>query len=185
MHKKGEIYVKKRLSNFFATVLFTLLLLMLMGCTEEREAKKQDKNIQIIEAVLQNSLTGPSDELKQIVDQESEEKLATLRQYEDKLFKDYFANETSYMEFVNTYGSTILIEAIKNDYNFQIKNIDYEKVEEKDSMYNFSVELQLQKDTESSKYEIVTGQANLNEDHKIETILIRIEDLYKSMINER
>ncbi|WP_148629713.1 hypothetical protein [Bacillus sp. E214] len=176
--------MKKRLSDVFATVLLTLLLFMLVGCTEEKEAKTQDENIQTIEAVLQNSLTGPSDELKQIVDQESEEKLAALRQHEEKLFKDYFANETSYTEFVNDYGSTSMIEAIKNDYQLQIKKIDYEKVDEKDSVYDFSVEIQLQKEgSESSKDQIVTGQANLNDEHKIETMLIRIEDLYKSMIN--
>lgn len=176
--------MKKRLSDEFATVLFTLLLLMLVGCTEEKEAKTQDKNIQTIEAVLQNSLTGPSDELKQIVDQESEEKLAALRQYEEKLFKDYFANETSYTEFVNRYGSTVMIEPIKNDYQLQIKNIDYEKVDEKDSVYDFSVEIQLQKEgSESSKDQIVTGQANLNDEHKIEVMLIRLDGLYKSMMN--
>lgn len=177
--------MKKRISNGFAPVLFTLFLLILVGCTEEKEAKTQDKNIQTIEAVLQNSLTGPSDELKQIVkDQESEEKHAALQQYEEKLFKDYFADEPSYTEFVNNYGSTAMVESIKNDYKLQIKNIDYEKVDEKDSVYDFSVEIELQKEgIESSGNQTVTGQANLNDDHKIKAMLIRLEDLYKSMIN--
>jgi uncharacterized lipoprotein YehR (DUF1307 family) len=79
------------MNKFFG---IALLLLILVGCTEKKETKTQDENIKTIEAVLQNSLTGPSDELKRILDNESEEKFKALNQYEEKLFKEYFANET-------------------------------------------------------------------------------------------
>ncbi|WP_310199207.1 hypothetical protein [Neobacillus niacini] len=78
------------MNKFFATALFTLLLLMSVGCTEKKETKTQDEDIKTIEAVLQNSLTGPSDELKQILDKESEEKYEALNKYEEKLFKRLF-----------------------------------------------------------------------------------------------
>jgi hypothetical protein len=171
--------------KFIATALFASLILMLVGCTEKKETKTQDENIKTIEAVLQNSFTGPSDELKQILDKESEEKYEALSQYEQKLFKDYFANETSYTEFVNSYGSTLMIQSGVNGeqydyYNFKIKTIEYEKVDAKDSVYNFSVELQIQKEgSEKSKVEIVNGQANINENNKIEDMLIRTKDLSK------
>jgi hypothetical protein len=169
----------KKSNNFCGTILFTLLLLLSVGCTEKKATETQDENIQIIETVLQKSLNGPSDELKQILNKEREEKVEALNQYEENLFKDYFANETSYTEFVNSYGSALMIEPIKNNYKFKIKTIEYEKVDEKDSVYNFSVELQRQKDgSEKSEVEIVTGQANLNAEHKIEVMLIRIKDLY-------
>ena len=162
-----------------------MLLLLLVGCTETKETKTQDENIKTIEAVLQNSLTGPSDELKQILDKESEEKFAALNQYEENLFKDYFANETSYRDFVNNYGSTLMIQSNGDYYNFKIKNIEYEKVDEKDSVYDFSVELQLQKEgSEESEVEIVKGQANLTEEHKIEGMLIRDKDLSNFMSKE-
>lgn len=170
--------------KFFATALFASLLLMLVGCTEKKETKTQDENIQTIEAVLQNSLTGPSDELKQILDKESEAKFEALNQYNENLFKDYFADETSYTDFVNSYGSTLMIQSNGDYYNFKIKNIEYEKVDAKDSVYDFSVELQLQKEgSEETKVEIVKGQANLTEEHKIEGMLIRHKDLSNSMIN--
>ncbi|MDQ0970776.1 putative tellurite resistance protein B-like protein [Neobacillus niacini] len=79
--------MKKRMNNFFATALFTLLLLMLVGCSEKKETEAQDENIKTIEAVLQNSLIGPSDELKQILDKGSEEKYEALNQYNENLFK--------------------------------------------------------------------------------------------------
>lgn len=167
------------MNNFGGIVLFTLLLLLSVGCTEKKATKTQDENIQTIVTVLQKSFNGPSDELKQIMDKESEEKVEALNQYEENLFKNYFANETSYTEFVNSYGSTLMIEPIKNNYKFKINNIEYEKVDEKDNIYNFSVELQSQTEgSEKSEVKIVTGQANLNAEHKIEAMLIRIKDLY-------
>lgn len=168
---------------FLAFALSTVLLFMLVGCTEKKESKTQDENIQTLEAVLQNSLTGPSDELKKILNRETEQKLKALNQHEEKLFKNYFANETSYTEFINSYGSTLMIQPYRDHYHFKIKDIEYEKVDAEDSVYNFTVELQLQKDSsEKSIVEIVTGQANLNDEHKIEDMVIHIQDLYKSLI---
>ena len=171
--------------KFFATALFTFLLLILVGCTEKKETITQDENIKTIEAVLQNSLTGPSDELKQILDKESEEKFEALNQYEEKLFKDYFATETSYRDFVNSYGSFVMIQPNSDYYNFKIKNIEYEEADANDSVYNFSVELQFEKEgSGKSEIGIVTGQANLTEEHKIEGILIRTKDFWSSRSKE-
>lgn len=177
--------MKKRMTQFFATAMFSLLLLILVGCTESKETKTQDENIKTIEAVLQNSLTGPSDELKQLLEKESEEKFEALNQYEENLFKDYFANETSYRDFVNSYGSRLMIQPNNENYQFKIKKIDYEKVDAKDSVYNFSVELQFQREgSEKSDVGFVTGQANLTDEHKIEGMLIRTKDFWNSMIEE-
>ncbi|WP_419888327.1 hypothetical protein ACN6MT_23630 [Neobacillus niacini] len=180
---KVGIYLRKRTVKIFLTTLFILLLLMLSGCTEKKET--QDDNIKTIEAVLQNSLTGSSVELRQILDKESEEKIEALNQYEEKLFKAYFANETSYRDFVNRYGSLVMIQPNSEYYNFKIKNIDYEVVDAKDRVYNFSVEIQFQKEgSEKSETGIVTGQANLTEKHKIEGMLIRTKDFWSSRTKE-
>ncbi|WP_419955064.1 hypothetical protein ACN6MT_05690 [Neobacillus niacini] len=177
--------MKKRMTQIFATAMFSLLLLMLVGCTEKKETKTQDENIKTIEAVLQNSLAGPSDELKKILEKESEEKFEALNQYEEKRFKDYFANETSYRDFVNNYGSRLMIQPNNEDYQFKIKKIEYEKVDPKDSVYNFSVELQFQREgSEKSEVGIVTGQANLTDEHKIEGMLIRTKDFWSSLMEE-
>ncbi|MEC1520723.1 hypothetical protein P9D43_01590 [Neobacillus niacini] len=177
--------MKKGMTQIFATTMFSLLLLMLVGCTESKETQTQDENIKTIEAVLQNSLTGPSDEMKRILEKESEEKFEALNQYEENLFKDYFANEMSYTDFVNNYGSRLMIQPNNEDYQFKIKKIDYEKVDVKDRVYNFSVELQFQREgSEKSEVGIVTGQVNLTEEHKIEGMLIRTKDFWGSMIEE-
>jgi hypothetical protein len=183
LYKKGGF--KGSMIKFFATALFTLLLLILVGCTEIKETITQDENVKTIEAVLQNSLTGPSDELKQILDKESEEKFEALNQYEERLFKAYFANETSYRDFVNSYGSFVMIQPNSDYYNFKIKNIEYEEVDAKDSVYNFSVELQFEKEgSEKTEAGIVTGQANLTEENKIEGMLIRTKDFWSSRSKE-
>jgi hypothetical protein len=169
----------KRNDRSIGIALFISLTLFIVGCTEKTETEQQDDNIETIEAVLQTSLTGPEDELIKILD----ENFDALGQYEEKRYKDYFADETSYMEFVSRYGSVLMIEPIRNDYKLTVKNIEYEKTDSKEIIYNFSVELQYQKEgSEKSEVEIVTGQANLNEDHKIENILIRVNDLWVKFI---
>ncbi|MCL6571885.1 MAG: hypothetical protein K6T88_09415 [Bacillus sp. (in: Bacteria)] len=152
----------------------------------EKETKTQDENIRTIEVVLQNSLTGPSDELNQILnDMSGEEKFEALSQYEQNLFKEYFADDMSYVEFVNNYGLTSMIASNGKDYyNFQVKNIEYEKTDSKEIIYNFTIELQYQKEgSENSEVVKVTGQANLNKEHKIEDMLIRMNDFLGSLHN--
>jgi hypothetical protein len=175
--------LKKRTYKFFATVLFALILLMLVGCTEKTETKTQDENIKTIEAVLQNALTGPSDELKQILNET--EWVEPLRKFEENLYKDYFADDASYLEFVNSFGSVLMNEPMRNGYKLKVKNIEYEKINSKDMVYNFSVELEYKKESsEKSEVAIVNGQANLTEEHKIEGMLIRTKDFWSSMSKE-
>jgi hypothetical protein len=147
-----------------------------------KETKTQDENIQTIETVLKNSLTGPSDEFKQIIDQT--EWVEPLRQYEENRYRKYFANDTSYMEFVNNYGAVLMNTPLRNGYQLKVKNIEYEKIDAKDMVYNFSVELQYQKEgTELWEVETVNGQANLTVEHKIEGMVIRINDFLGSLEN--
>lgn len=142
----------------------------------------QDENIQTIEAVLQKALNGPSDELKKVNESLG---LKDVVKYEEKLYKDYFANETSYTHFVNNYSSTLMMEPMRNNYKLKVKNIEYEKSESKEIIYDFTVELQYQKEgSETSEVEIVTGEANLNEKHKIEGMVIRIDGVIQDIINE-
>ncbi|SEM77005.1 hypothetical protein SAMN05192533_105250 [Mesobacillus persicus] len=168
--------------KFKLFVLSASILFMLVGCAENTETKTQDENIQTMEAVLKNNLTGPSEELKQIV--KEKDWTIPLRKYEEKLYKDYFADESSYVAFVNSYGSVLMTEPLRNSYQLKVNNIDFEKTKSEEIIYNFSVEIQYQKEgSEKSEVEIVTGQANLNEEHKIEDMLIRIGDFMVSLGN--
>lgn len=155
---------------------------MLVGCAENTVTKTQDENIQTMEAVLKNNLTGPSDELKQIV--KEKDWTIPLRKYEEKLYKDYFADEASYVAFVGSYGSVLMSEPLRNGYQLKVTNIEFEKTESEEIIYNFSVEIQYQKEgSEKTEVEVVTGQANLNDEHKIEDMLIRIGDFMGSLGN--
>jgi hypothetical protein len=149
----------------------------------EKETKTQDENIPTIEAVLEKALTGPSDELNQILNET--EWIEPLRQYEETRYKEYFADDTSYQDFVNSYGSVLMIEPMRSHYTLKVKNIQYEKIDSKDMVYNFSVELQYQKEgSELSEVATVNGQANLTEGHKIEGMIIRYEKLWGTLFNE-
>ncbi|RLL48454.1 hypothetical protein D8M04_04115 [Oceanobacillus piezotolerans] len=174
--------MKKQTYKLFVIALFTLMLLLIAGCTGNAEQETQDENIETIESLLQNALTGPNDELKKIF---NSGEIGDLVQYDKDHFEDYFANEASYMEFVNNNNSSgILIEALKNDYNFKVENIEYEKTESDEIIYDFTLELHYQKESsESLEVETVSGQANLNEEHKIEDILIRLGDFLGSLSN--
>lgn len=166
------------------TLVIALLVsiqLLMAGFTEKTETKRQDENIVTIEAVLQNALTGPNEELKKVFNSGSIEDTV---QYDKNHFEEYFANETAYMEFVNSYGAVLMIEPIRSDYKLKVRSIEYEKTDSKEIIYNFSVDLQYQnEDSEKSKVEVIIGQANLNEEHKIEDILIRIDALLGSLGN--
>lgn len=175
--------MKKQTYKLFVIALFASLLLLTAGCTGNAEQETQDENIETIESVLQKALTGPNDELKKIFN--NGEVGEILVQYDKDHFEEYFATETSYVEFVSqNNGSGILIQAMKYDYNFKVKNIEYEKTESEEIIYDFTVELQYQKEgSEKSEVEIVTGQANLNEEHKIEDMEIRIGEFLASLVN--
>ncbi|MCG1028435.1 hypothetical protein J5S49_09025 [Virgibacillus halodenitrificans] len=131
---------------------------------------------------MQNALNGPDSELKEIY---NNGEIRDLMQYDKDNFEEYFANKTSYEKFVNTnQGIGILIQAMKYDYNFKVKNIKYEKTESEEIIYDFTVELEYQKEgSETSQVETVTGQANLDDEHKIEDFLIRIGELLSKLEN--
>ncbi|GAA0489616.1 hypothetical protein GCM10008986_14340 [Salinibacillus aidingensis] len=166
--------MKKRSGKFFVTMFFALLVLYIAGCSEDTEkTKTQDENIQTIEAVLENTFTGPDDELKQIWESDVEEKMKAIGPYTEKLFKDYFT-ENAYLEYAGVYGMTFLLEAHHSDYRLELKKATYEKTKSEEDIYDFTVQVEYQKDgSEQSEVGHLKGQANLNVDHKIEEMIIR------------
>lgn len=70
---------------------------------------------------------------------------------------------------------------IRNEYTLKVKDIEYEKVNSNETIYNFSVDLEYQKEgNQESKTEIVSGQASLNDKHKIKNMIIRLDELWSS-----
>ncbi|PAE42723.1 hypothetical protein [Bacillus sp. 7884-1] len=184
--KVSRRYMMKRLSYVSSGITLCVLAfswffffngkdIVLNTLTSLGANETQDENIRNMEAVLQNALTGPSDEFKEIINQT--EWIEPLRQYEENRYKKYFADDTSYMEFVNSYGAVLMNTPLRNGYQLKVKNIEYEKIDTNDMVYNFSVELQYQKEgSELWEVETVSGQANLTAEHKLEGVVIRIND---------
>lgn len=178
--------VKKSNHRIFIIALFPFLLILLVGCTE-KTVKDTDPYIQPVEAVLQNALNGPKDELIEIWNKQKEgkvngeEKQAALGEYEEAVFKDYFSNQKSYNDFITRYGTNLMMEPYKKDYSLKVKNIEFERTDSKGKIYNFSISLAYhKKGMDEPKVKQVTGQANVNADYKIERMLIRVNDLWGS-----
>lgn len=160
-------------------VLLAPLFLLITGCDEQKDQKMQDKNIEAIESVLQKSLTGPDNELKKNFS--SEEFTESINKYNEDHFSDFFTDQTSYIDFVNNYGAVLMTMPIRNEYTLKVKDIEYEKVNSDETIYNFSVDLEYQKEgNQESKTEIVSGQASLNDKHKIKNMIIRLDELWSS-----
>lgn len=175
--------MKKQTYRYFIPALLGLILFMLVGCNNETVKKTEDENVQTIEAVLKNTFTGPSDEWIQALDATEEEgSFESFNQYLEDLYKDYFADDASYLEFVNSFGATIMNGPIRNDYRLKVENIEYEQTASKEIIYNFSLKLQYQKeDSDSAEVGTVNGQANVNADHKIEKMVIRLGDFWNKI----
>lgn len=140
-------------------------------------ATTQDENIETIDAVLQKALTGPSDEFKQVSESDG---LEDYVRYEEKVYREYFATDDSYLHFVNNFSSSLMLAPVRNNYKLKVKNIEYEKSESKEIIYDFTVEVQYQKEgSESSEVTFLDGEANMNAEHKIERILFRDKDFHK------
>ncbi|WP_085993376.1 hypothetical protein [Oceanobacillus senegalensis] len=166
--------MKKQKHPFIVIALLTSFLLLMMGCTENTESENQDENRRTIETVLQKNLNGPDEELEQIWnDMEGEEGIIAFGQYEENRYKNYFANDTSYQEYVSSYGSVLWIEPMRNNYKLKVNEIQLEQTDSEQIIYNFTVEVAYRKEgSKHSEVGRIKGQANLNEEHKIEDMLI-------------
>ncbi|ASK64181.1 hypothetical protein CFK37_19520 [Virgibacillus phasianinus] len=169
--------MRKCTYKFLVTALFASILLMVVGCTEKTENQTQDAHIQTIEAVVHKTLTGPTDELKQVLKSDG---LEDFVKYEEKRYKEYFANDTSYLHFVNNFSWSLMMEPIRNNYKLKVKNIEFEKTESDEIIYDFTVEVQYQKEgSDSSEVTFLDGEANMNAEHKVERILFRDKGFHK------
>ncbi|WLR42198.1 hypothetical protein LC087_15865 [Bacillus carboniphilus] len=167
------MYVKK-------TIIFSMivaLILLTVGCSSD---EANDENIQTIEAVLKTNFTGPDEEFKKIM--EKENWVEDLRQYEENLYSDYFANDSFYLSYVSRYGSGLWYEPMQNNYQLKVNNIEFENTHSEEIIYNFTVDVEYQKEgSELSEVETVTGQANLNNEYKVENVVIEVNDLIRAI----
>ncbi|UOR13061.1 hypothetical protein [Halobacillus amylolyticus] len=154
-------------------ILFGILFLI-AGCSSSASPIK-DENIVHIEAVLEETFTGPHGELTTIyaeLENDSMEiiKAASkdLRIYYEENLKSYFTGQY-YTKFVNTNkASTFHRTAYRNGYQMEIKDINIEQGESTETAYDFTVNVGYKKEGEAI---VVTGRVNVNDDGKVTRVI--------------
>ncbi|AIF45323.1 hypothetical protein [Virgibacillus sp. SK37] len=162
--------------KLLTSVMLLGFILFVAGCSSNQasEESKADENEEAIQAVLENALNGPNEDLQKLFNEGTVEDTI---QYDKDHFDGYFANETAYMDFVNSYGAVLMTTPMREGYTFKVEDITIDKTDSDELIYDFTVELAYQKEgNDAWETETVTGQANVNENHKIEDMLIRIDD---------
>lgn len=186
--KKRRIYSK--IFPFMAVATFIIILiplgLSLISSDSARNpsdsiAAKEEADIRTIEAVIKNNFTGPDEKWLRLMNNTSsveEGEIKGLSEYEEGLYKEYFASDRAYVEYVSRYGSVVWNEPARYHYTLRVLEINCEKTSSDEIIYNFSAKIEYRKqDSNTAEVGTITGQANLNEEHKIEVMLINYFDL--------
>lgn len=181
--------MKRYFVRTFITILWVGFVFFIVGCSSNTETEPQDENITTIETVLEHSFTGPEKELIEIWNdirsdeneiEEIESAMGALNAYTSEKFKPYFAEE-GYHSFISSFGFTFLDYAYRNGYQLKLNNAEVETSEVKDNIYNFSLEVQYQKEDSAEQVVNVTGEANINDDGLISNMLIRGNELVEAL----
>ncbi|MRG88324.1 DUF4871 domain-containing protein [Salinibacillus xinjiangensis] len=148
--------------------------------------QQSDENINTIKTVLENTLTGPDEQLKDIWkaiengEDVSERVGITLEEYSEEKFKQYFT-EDMFQDYISTYAYSYLRPAYWNDFELKVMHIDVKPSSVKNNIYDFSIEIQYQQESSESETVFIKGQANVNEDGKIEEIIITGNGLLETL----
>lgn len=143
--------------------------------TSSKLSSEEKKDLETMEAVININLTGPDEEWKSIME---DNHFSGLSEYEEKLYRKYFASDSAYKEYISYFASSLLVEALRKNYQLKVISIEYEDTNSEEIIYNFSAEIEFQKESSNTTITgIVRGQANLNEKHKIEKMTINTADL--------
>ncbi|UFT99120.1 hypothetical protein KO561_18370 [Radiobacillus kanasensis] len=170
-----------KLTQFMISTL-VISLFLLVGCTDKTEKKAEDENIKTITTVLEKNFTGPDTELKELMSQSGEVWKENLAKYEETHYKPHFANEDAFQDYISTYSAVLWIEPLRNNYELDVKDIQFEKQDAKQTTYDFTLEVEYKKaNSDSAKVELIDGKAILNDEHKIISLDLRVKDFIKIM----
>lgn len=145
-------------------VFFILGCLFVAGCSDP---EPEDKNIEVIQTVLELNLNAPDEEAIRLLEEpySSEEADGFLNNYNEYVQETYgpYFTEKGYEEFVMTAQASLFhIPASINGYQLKVKDIEMEQNEVTPTNYNFAVTLDYVKQADSREIEI-TGIAIVRE----------------------
>ncbi|WP_079529260.1 hypothetical protein [Halobacillus hunanensis] len=176
---------ESNVSRIFKAFLLSGIFLLIVGCSSSDTSKTtpQDENITTIETVLEHQFTGPDQKLIELLDDpnnqtiigkegdngSSETKPTELDLYLEETYKSYFT-EDMYDKFIGSYALGYHTAAYNNGYQLEVKNIDIKQNDTTENAYDFTVNVQYQKENSQEMTFEVTGRAHIYEEGKISNI---------------
>ncbi|UOR14156.1 hypothetical protein [Halobacillus amylolyticus] len=176
---------ESNVSRIFKAFLLSGIFLLIVGCSSSDTSKttSQDENITTIETVLEHQFTGPDQKLIELLDDpnnqtiigkegdngSSETKPTELDLYLEETYKSYFT-EDMYDKFIGSYALGYHTAAYNNGYQLEVKNIDIKQNDTTENAYDFTVNVQYQKENSQEMTFEVTGRAHIYEEGKISNI---------------
>jgi hypothetical protein len=162
------------MKNIFDLIRILLVLpfflVLITACSSPTE---DDEDKQTIQTYLETEFTGPSDELKNALEQEGAYP-PELQKYVEENYKSLVADLEQFVNknWVMTYQRI----AYKNGYRLEPINLVIQKIddESENTAYNYEVKVKYNKGEEKNTAN-VTGRINLNENGKI-SIIRNIDD---------
>jgi hypothetical protein len=141
------------------------------------QAAPQDKQVEAIEAVLNQSFSGPDQELKEILDKEEsyieednfQQYQAELLTYYEAVYQPYFA-ENRIQQYVMENKLTFNQLAYSNGYQLKVSKIDVKEDKDNEGAFDFTVLVQTIKGENDVDEIKVSGRINIDENGKINTI---------------
>jgi hypothetical protein len=143
------------------TISIVLMSLLLVGCIRD---EPQDKNVELIQAVLEFDLNTPNKEsvraFKWLEGQQGSEPIKEYDAYLKDNYGPYFS-ESGYDKFVRTKALLFHLAADKYDYQTTINKIDVEQNKDVPTNYYFTVYIEYEKKGEDKVDGEITGIAIL------------------------
>jgi len=191
----------KQVKTAYRIVIPFLILgvfLFAVGCSSNNDASgsnpnsPQDENLSTLEAVLENTFTGPNQELNRlsndpenltVIGKNSETKNPEspneLVLYLEEMYQPHFTEET-YNEYVGEY--VFSYQAKEND-EMKVDNIDIKQKESNEIIYDFTANVEYQAEGNEAQVYELKGQANFSEEGKIKEFKLYSDDgLSKALI---
>ncbi len=191
---------ERNVFRLLKTFLLSGIFLLIVGCSSSDASKNkpQDENITTIETVLEHQFTGPDQELIKLLENPnnqtiigkeggngaSEAKQTELDLYLEETYKSYFT-EDMYNEFIGTYALGYHTAAYNNGYQLEVRNIDIKQNDTTENAYDFTVNVQYQKENNKKMSSEVTGRAHIYEEGKISNIDFSDDDGLLEALNNK
>ncbi|GAB4074127.1 hypothetical protein GCM10028778_16300 [Barrientosiimonas marina] len=171
------------------------VVLLSAGCSaDSSESEPEDENITTLEAVLENTFTGPDKKLNRLTDpeninvpddQDETNKVVSpadteLDSYSEDMYQSYFT-EDMYEEYIGRYVYSY--QAKEND-DMNVADIDIKQKSSDEIIYDFTANVAYQKEDADKQHFKIKGQANFSEEGDIKRFKFNADDGLAKAVSE-